>query len=143
MGKCKRNVFLIFGYSFILLTIVCLIFCSKSNVQHFEQSIRYVNQATRILNSGESYEFINPDDMDAIVELKKKALAEARLVDIDDLNRHYPDFGNHYRDEFIKGLELFIEGFEKNDSAKLLAGQMSDEMWGVWYEENIDAIRRR
>lgn len=143
MSKCKRDIFLILGYSFILLMIVSLLFCSKSNVHHFSQSIKYANQATRISNSGESYEFINPEDMDAIVKLKKKALTEARFVDIKDLNRHYPDFGNHYRDEFINGLELYIEGFEKNDTVKLLAGQMLDEKWGVWYEKNVDAIRGR
>ena len=132
-----------FGYFLITFVIVSLIFSNKSNVQHFDQSIKYVNQATQILNSGESYELINPDDMEAVVELKKKALTEAKLVDIKDLNRHYPDFGNHYRDEFINGLELYIEGFEKNDTVKLLAGQMLDEKWGVWYEKNVDAIRGR
>ncbi len=132
-----------FGYFLITFVIVSLIFSNKSNVQHFDQSIKYVNQATQILNSGESYELINPDDMEAVVELKKKALTEAKLVDIKDLNRHYPDFGNHYRDEFINGLELYIEGFEKNDTLKRLAGQMLDDKWGVWYEKNVDAIRGR
>lgn len=81
--------------------------------------------------------------METIVDFKKKALEEARLVDIEDLNLHYPDFGNHYRDEFIKGLELFIEGFEKNDNLKIIAGQLLDEKWGEWYEKNVDSIKRR
>ena len=140
MNKCRNNILLvILGYLFI----VFLISCSKSNVQHFSQSIDYCNQATRILNAGGSYEFINPNDMETIVDFKKKALEEARLVDIEDLNLHYPDFGNHYRDGFIKGLELFIEGFEKNDNLKIIAGQLLDEKWGEWYEKNVDSIKRR
>ena len=117
--------------------------CAKSNIQHFSQSIVYSNQATQLINMGESFELISPEQMDEIVEYKRKAFKEARLVEIEDLNRHYPDFGNHYRDELIKGLELFIEGFENNDNLKILAGQMLDEKWGVWYEDNIEAIKRR
>lgn len=94
------------------------------------------------MNMGGSGELINPEDMDKIIEFTKKALAEAKLVDIRKLNHRYLDFGNHFRDEFIKSLELFIEGIEKNDNLKILLGQSLQGNWGDWYDQNIEGIRR-
>lgn len=127
--------------SLIILASSCI--KDKSTIKHFNKSINYANQSTRIINIGGSFELISQEDMEKIVEFRKKALEEARLVDIEKLNHHYLDLGNHYRDEFIKGLELFIEGFEKHDTIKLLSGQMLDEKFEVWLEQNIDDIRKR
>lgn len=136
-----KSIIIVVFISLIILASSCT--KDKSTIQHFNKSINYANQSTRIINIGGSFELIGQEDIEKIVEFRKKALEEARLVDIEKLNRHYPDLGNHYRDEFIKGLELFIEGFEKHDTIKLLAGQMLDEKFEVWLEQNIDAIRKR
>jgi len=137
-GKLK-NLFIILIISYFIIQTVS---CSKSTIKHFNQSIEYNNQATRIMNMGGSGELINPEDMDKIIKFTKKALAEAKLVDIRKLNHRYLDFGNHFRDEFIKGLELYIEGIEKNDNLKMLLGQSLQGNWGDWYDQNIEGIRR-
>lgn len=110
--------------------------------QHFSKSIDYKNQATRILNKDQSPGVISKEDMLAVVDLTRQALAEAKLVDIDQLNRDYKDFGTHYRDEFIRGLKLFLDGYDSLDNKKNLEGQVLDDQWGTWYRQNADGIRR-
>ncbi|MEA2006256.1 MAG: hypothetical protein U9O50_08395 [Acidobacteriota bacterium] len=135
----QKNLFIILIISYFIIQTVS---CSRSTIKHFNLSIEYYNQATRITNMGGSGELINPEDMDKIIEFTKKALVEAKLVDIRELNHRYPDFGNHFRDEFIRSLRLFIEGIEKNDNLKMLLGQNLQEKWGAWYDQNIEGIRR-
>ena len=119
----RKNLFIILIIIYIIIQTVSCSEYTKSTVQYFVQSIEYNNQATRIMNMGGSYELVNPEHMDKIIEFKKRALKEAKLVKIGKLNHRYPDFGNHFRDEFMKGLELFIEGVESNDNLKMLFGQ--------------------
>ena len=141
-GRVKKKSIII---AIIIFLVILASSCTneKSTVQHFTESINYANEATRLRNKGGPYEFMDPEDSGKMLEFMKKALEEARLVNTEILNRRYPDFGNYYRDKFIKGLELFIEGSEENDNIKLLAGQRLDDEWEVWYEQNIDAIRKR
>ena len=80
-------------------------------------------------------------ELKGMVENYKQALAEAMLVDIQKLNSDYQNFGDHYKNEFIAGTEMFIDGFEKSDTQKFLQGQMLLQQWGNWYEKNFSAIR--
>jgi len=69
-------------------------------------------------------------------------LYEAKQVDITQLDKVVNEFGAHYRDEFNKGLELFITGAETNDSKKFLIGQLLlERKWGTWYETNFNKIK--
>lgn len=137
----KKSIIIVAVISLIILASSCIE--EKSTIRHFNKSINYRRQAIRIINTGGSFELMSPEDSEKMLKFMKRALEEARLVVIEIMNRHYPDFGNHYKDEFIKGLELFIEGSEKNDNLKLLAGQMLVDKWITWYKQNQDAIRKR
>jgi hypothetical protein len=136
-----RDIAIITIVSLIILAISCG--SGNSSVEHFSKSIDLRNQAARIQNAGDAYETVSSDEMETIIELFRKALVEAKLADIKSMNKHYPDFGNHFNDEFIRGLELILEGYDKNEPMKHLEGQILEEKWGTWYENNFDAIRRR
>lgn len=113
-----------------------------ANISHSGKAIRYANEATKILNKGSAYEIIDPKVMDSVIDLEKKAIAEARLVDISALNRIYPGWGDHFEKEFMKGLTLFVEGYETIDNRKSLEGQVLLDAWGRWYNRNIEGIRK-
>lgn len=137
-----KNLLFIIGV--IILIIVGFYFFKSGNstVQHLANSINYANQATQIINTGNPFEQVDQADIQTVLEFNKKALEEAKLVDIENLNRDYKDFGNHYRDEFIRGLELFIDGFEISDNQKILEGQILLDKWGTWYSQNIEEIKK-
>jgi len=114
----------------------------SSNVGHFSNSIDFANQATRVSNSGGAFEQVADEDIRAMVDYYRQALEEARKVDIAKLNSDYAGFGDHYRDEFMRGAELFIEGYEQSDAEKFLQGQVLLDQWGTWFTNNIDNIRK-
>lgn len=138
MKKRKTGILLIIIGCFIV-TLGCYE-SHKSTVNHFSQSIDHNNQATRIINKKSPY--ITLGDMNKIIELKKKALEEAQLVNIEKLNQRYRDFGNHFKDEYMKGIELFIEGIENENAEKSMLGQVLEDKWGSWYEQNIERIKK-
>lgn len=77
-----------------------------------------------------------------MIDYYRQALNEARQVDIENLNRDYAGFGDHYQDDFIKGAELFVDGFESSNPEKFLEGQILLDRWGTWFSNNIDIIRK-
>ena len=115
---------------------------SSSNIEHFSKSIDFANKATKISNSGGAYQQMGEEEIKGMVDNYRQALTEARQVDIQKLNSDYQGFGDHYKNEFITGAEMFIEGFEKSDTQKFLQGQVLLSQWGDWYEKNFDAIRK-
>jgi len=115
---------------------------SVKDVERLSNSIDLANQATIIANKAGASGKTTEDDIRAMVNYYKQALEEAHQVDIEKLNRDYAGFGDHYRDEFIRGIELFIEGFEQSDPEKFLAGQILLNRWEVWFYNNIDEIRK-
>ncbi len=115
---------------------------SGSNIGHFSKSIDFANKATKISNNGGAYQQMGQEKIKGMVDNYKQALREAKQVDIQKLNSDYQGFGDHYKNEFIAGAEMFIEGFEKSDAQKFLQGQVLLSQWGDWYEKNFDAIRK-
>ena len=113
----------------------------SGNIEHFSKSIDFANKATKISNSGGAYQQMNEEEIKGMVENYKQALAESKQVDIQKLNSDYQGFGDHYKNEFIAGAKMFIDGFEKSDTPKFLQGQMLLQQWGDWYEKNFNAIR--
>ena len=76
------------------------------------------------------------------MEYYRKALDAAHQVDIERLNSDFSGLGDHYRDEFIKGAKLYVEGLKQSDGGKLLLGQVLLDRCGTWYSSNIDKIRK-
>jgi hypothetical protein len=116
---------------------------SGGTVSHVGKAIDYANKATAIINKGGPYQQISQADMEEIIGYYKKALAEAKEADIESMNKHYPGFGDHFRSEFMKGLELFLQSYEKGDMVASIASQALLDQWGNWYQANIGGIRGR
>ncbi|MCP4681855.1 MAG: hypothetical protein GY864_05960 [Desulfobacterales bacterium] len=116
-------------------------FSSSILPNNFINSLNYANEANEFIDNVDAFTIVDPEDMDKIIELYKKAIEKAVLVDINQLNNKLNNFGNHYRDEFIKGLKLTVEGYEKHDNTKYMEGNLLLYNWGEWYTANIDNIK--
>lgn len=126
-----------------LLAFVLAACSGGSSGQHVSAAIQFHNQAASITSKiGPIISTISTQDAKSIIDLDKKALAEAKLADIADMNKRYPGFGDHFRDEFIAGLNLFINGFEVGDGVATLRGQILESQFGDWYQANVDGIRK-
>jgi hypothetical protein len=112
-----------------------------SNIEHFIKSLDYANEATKFINQGQSYELVSDDDIKKCIDLYRKALTEAKFVDVDKLNAHHPNFGNHFRDEYLQGLQLLIDSYDKHQDQDFINAQLLLNKWGVWYSANLDNIK--
>lgn len=112
-----------------------------TSFQHFNNSIQLSNQAARITLEAQGRR-IPEEDMKRFIDLSRQALAEAKLVDIEQLNRAYPGLGTHYRDEFLNGLALGLEVYDTKDFNKAAESQALTDRWFTWYSQNIEDMRR-
>jgi hypothetical protein len=114
----------------------------RNPATHVIAAIDYHNKSAATLNnSGTAISVILQSDWEVITNYNKKALAEAEQADIANMNRYYPGFGDHFRDEFIAGLKLIIDS--DNSMQKMpafLRGQMLESNFGDWYTANHDAM---
>jgi len=104
-------------------------------------AIDYKNKATLIQNKGGPYQGISEMDFESIKSYYKKALQEAKKADLKAMNRSYPGLGDHFRDEFIQGIEMFISSNETGDSAAIIQSQLILAQWDDWFNANIEGIR--
>ena len=116
---------------------------SDDTSSHFSKAINYKNKATEIINKSAAYKKLSQTDMDKIIGHYKKALTEAKKADTESMNKYYPEFGDHFRSEFMKGLELFIQSYDTVDMKASIESQILLDQWGNWYQANFDGLRGR
>lgn len=103
-------------------------------IDQLSKSIDYSNQATAITNKGNAYEVVNEKDMNQIIELRKKALYTAKLVNTEKLDK---ELGAHVKEEYIQGLELVLKGYDDKYNLEqrqlyALTGEQLLNSWGDW-----------
>lgn len=113
----------------------------RGSVRHFVNSIKYVDAAQEFGKNLKSPDSMSGSEMKTFIGFYKEALREAESVDTEVLNNRLASFGDHYRDEFVRGLKMTIAGQEESDAIKSLEGQILLITWENWYAENIERIR--
>lgn len=103
--------------------------------KHLGSSIKYKNQATQLGNAGRSPAVIDAEVMGEMKRLWQLALDEARQVDASILNSDEPSFGDRYKNEFQRGLELLVEA-QSND--ELIRGQVLLRKFGAYFQDLRD-----
>ncbi len=111
----------------------------NKDMKHIFKSIIISNQAYEILkNSAVHHKRIGEEDINKMVSLWEKAIKEAEKVDVDNMNKYIPEFSKHYKEEFIKGLNLLVDGFKNSNNVKKLQGAFLLDRWGIWNNKNRD-----
>lgn len=105
---------------------------------NFVNSLNYSNQAAMLTKS----ETVNGEVAKKMLDLYENALEEGSKVDVNGLNNIYPDFGNNYKKDYLKGLERLVNGFKSGDKQVAYQGYTSLTKWNNWYSANVDAIRK-
>lgn len=85
-------------------------------------------------------------DWRSIMDYNRKALEEAKAADIAEMNKWYPGYGDHFRDEFIGGLRQVIQNsatMSPLTANGYLHGQLLMNNFGDWYTANLEGIRGR
>jgi hypothetical protein len=101
-------------------------------LDYANQAVILVNKESPIMQKGESNEMFN---------LYARSLHEAKMVDIALMNKHFPGFGDHFEQEFIKGLEMILVSQKSWNGEKALNGQVLITQWTKWFNIHLDEIR--
>ncbi len=72
----------------------------------------------------------------------RDTLKSAEAVNIQRIDKHLAGFADHFKDEFISGLEFLEQGYSDNDTALLLRGAILLDRWALWYNQQYDELRR-
>jgi hypothetical protein len=62
------------------------------------------------------------------------------------MNKWVPGYGDHFRDQFIKGLRIVIDHSQNatpESVAVYLHGQLMMNEFGDWYTSNLNVIREK
>lgn len=150
VGTKKRQIFsqtgmmigavsLIF-FNFVSLGIIQPSLSQATGKKYLAKSIYRSIDAFNILKSGD----LDEDDQNQLVNEFKRALAQAKLVNVNKIENQITGFAYHYNGEFKKGMQLLIQGYEGNDISKKIQGGALLDNWGKWNNENnqkLDKIK--
>ena len=113
----------------------------KKNAEHFFRSLEADAAAIRIINKGLSPTIVSQEDIQKIIEYRKLALSEAKLVIDSVLDKAHPQLREHFRYEYEKGLDLYLKSLEKPDFASQITGSTLLDQWGDWLNSHNDEIK--
>jgi len=113
----------------------------RQNAMHFMLSGDASAAATKLLNLGPGYTSMSHAEIQEIQRLRRLALAEARLVRDDVLEKVLLGMSKPWRAKHQRGLELQIQAIENDDtSAELLGSALHDE-WVDWVNAHRADLR--
>lgn len=134
---------------FVVFAVGGYLIVQHANPGLFVQGeLEHVNGALRLTNEASTIEVIatNPANTDLdltgpVIDLYRQALTRARRADAARLNKYYEGFGEHWRNEYIAGLDASIAGHDSRDRAQFARGQQLLEDWEAWYGANRSRFR--
>jgi hypothetical protein len=115
-------------------------------VNRFVLAVQYSQQATDLLNAKPSTQSLaDYAKLAEILALRRKAIETGKSADPEELNDLYPSLGDHFKNQFLAGLLLFVHGCDVHSGPESLAKGVSrstllyDE-WGSWYAAHRQEI---
>lgn len=116
---------------------------TEESLEHFYKSILYIQEAYSIENTfNEENELFFTIDKKNIkfknaLSYRKQALNEAKKVDLISLNKLDDNLKQHYNNEFILGLEYYIDGTENENIASINKGRILLNKFGDFYDKSF------
>ena len=107
---------------------------------HLNEATNQINKAVAVVNATTGP--ISRETGDKVAIFYARALDEARLVDVDEMNNHCRGLGNHVRDDLIPALTLLVAGLRNVDNTKLSMGQKLLNDWEDWHDAHLDQIKK-
>ena len=113
----------------------------KDNAKHIVRSYEADLESIRLSNERTTPKF-NDETKNEIIRLKTIALQEARLVTDDTLDKVHPQFREHFRNEYQRGIELRLlnmNDLSGNDKAESMGLELHSR-WADWWNANKGQI---
>lgn len=107
----------------------------RESFDHLRLSYNSYIKSIEILNNSneEIYYFEEIDEYQGLIQ---KSLSEGRLVKNSTLRNVHKDYQKYFKDFYLKGLELQIQGIEQSKPKKLIDGQELVNTFNQWRNRN-------
>lgn len=79
-------------------------------------------------------------EKDRFIEECRDTLDKAQKVDPMVIEKQVPGFSDHYKNEFMKGMEDLIQGYENSDIKMKIQGGLLLDKWALWQRKNREAF---
>ena len=115
----------------------------KSSLFYLNKSLTYSIKVISIVRAFSRSQ--NPKRLDEIKETIFKSmyyLKSIKDINIDQLNTLYPGFGDHYRDDFILGLKLYVHGLKTANEVQYSIGQQMMLRWFAWLSAHRSSLQQ-
>lgn len=110
----------------------------RVEVQKFLQALGYSNQAGYLVTQQPGL-YSNPE-LEKIITLRRMALETGKSVDIEILDSIVAGFGTHFRDDFVRGVTMFLEAVQSSSDELLERSRVALNRWADWYDDNRERI---
>lgn len=121
----------------------------KNNLVFFIDSIHLRNKAMIMLQEipstsiVEAFSLENLKKIETALGMMKKGIAESKKVNDQTLDKLHPDLSKHYREEFCKGLKIYIEFLEEGGVPKEEKSTQLEKRWGKWFIDKFDSMSKK
>jgi len=131
------------SFSLIFINLLDLGIIPKFSIVNSDKS-HLVNSIKSSIHSFESLKngTHNDEEKNKLIWHLRNALKEARLVNVDNVESQVHGFTIHYREDFINGIELLIEGYSNTDLTEKIKGAFLLDRWAKWYKENLISLEK-
>lgn len=112
--------------------------------EHYYTSVRADREYNRIIKSGNPRRQFTIEEKAELRRQVEIALREARIV-LDHpqfLEKMHPDMRVHFRDEYLRSLELTLRNFDMPNARDALDSTNLHNTYVIWYEFHLGEIRR-
>lgn len=106
-----------------------------AEVKNMEIAKKYSDSAFILLDTNSADGIVEKEILEKHNILLEEAIEDAKKVDLSILEKMKKGFGERYKDKYIKGLELQLEGIKNNDNKKALEGQ-------ILYDEYVNYVSK-
>lgn len=130
---------------FVVMCCILILSCGKKesitkesidkSVEHLQKAVEWNNKRAKIVNNDSSLK-ISKGDITLIKEYLNNAIEEAKQVDTIVLNSVKSNYGHVYYYNYIKGMEIELQGIEEGDVDKSILGQLKYDEYLSWLEKN-------
>ena len=110
----------------------------RGEAQKSLQALGYSNQAAYLATQQPGL-YSNPE-LEKIITLRRMALETAKSVDVEILESIVAGLGTHFRDDFIRGVSLFLDAVQSRSDELLGRSREALNRWADWYDANRERI---
>ncbi|MBU0468693.1 MAG: glycosyltransferase family 39 protein [Candidatus Omnitrophica bacterium] len=115
---------------------------AKSNLLlHFNNAVKLIFNSTTQISQDKENKFFDQKNMKVLNYLRNE-LAEAQIIDTDELDNILPELGKNFKNIVINGLELRATGYISSNKKQFDAGQKLVGQWLTWFIKNKDAVQK-